>query len=103
VRIVHDGRAALEAATADPPDVALFDIGMPLLNGYDLARRLRADPATRALPMVAITGWGQQTDRERARDAGFDRHLVKPVDPGELVELLRSLGERAAGRVVARH
>ena len=102
VRIVHDGRAALEAATADPPDVALFDIGMPLLNGYDLARRLRADPATRALPMVAITGWGQQTDRERARDAGFDRHLVKPVDPGELVELLRSLGERAAGRVVAR-
>ena len=102
VRIVHDGRAAFDAATADPPDVALFDIGMPLLNGYDLARRLRESPATRHLPMIAITGWGQETDRQRARDAGFDRHLVKPVDPDELSEVLGSFGQGTAGRVLAR-
>ena len=101
VRIVHDGRAALLAATEAPPDIALFDIGMPLLNGYDLAKRLRAEPSTRHLPMVAITGWGQQTDREQARAAGFDRHLVKPVDPDELAEVLRSLGQRAVGAGVA--
>jgi CheY-like chemotaxis protein len=102
VRNVHDGREAFAAATADPPDIALFDIGMPVLNGYDLAQRLRADPATRDLPMVAITGWGQDADRERARRAGFDRHLVKPVDPAELSELLRSFGERATGGILAR-
>ena len=101
VRVVHDGRAALAAAIEAPPDIALFDIGMPLLNGYDLAQRLRAEPSTRHLPMVAITGWGQDTDRARARAAGFDRHLVKPVDPEELTEVLRSLGQRAAGAAVA--
>jgi len=73
--------AALEAALAEPPDVALLDIGMPGLNGYDLARRLRAEPETRDVVLVAITGWGQESDRRRAREAGFTRHLVKPVDP----------------------
>ena len=97
VRIVHDGRAAYEAAVAEVPDVALFDIGMPLLNGYELARRVRANPATRDLMMVAITGWGQDADRQRARDAGFDRHLVKPVEPGDLIELLRTCRPRTAG------
>jgi signal transduction histidine kinase/ActR/RegA family two-component response regulator len=97
VRIVHDGRAAYEAAVAEVPDVALFDIGMPLLNGYELARRLRLNPCTRDLVMVAITGWGQDADRQRARDAGFDRHLVKPVEPEGLIELLRACRPRAAG------
>jgi len=101
VRVVHDGRAAFAAATEAPPDVALFDIGMPLMNGYELAQRLRKEPSTRTLPMVAITGWGQDSDRERARAAGFDRHLVKPVDPDELAEVLRSLGQRPSGAVVA--
>ena len=95
VRVVHDGRAAIEAALAVPPDLALFDIGMPVLNGYDLARRLRAEPATRELVMVAITGWGQDTDRRQAREAGFDRHLVKPVEPEELIALLDSVVPRA--------
>jgi signal transduction histidine kinase/CheY-like chemotaxis protein len=93
VRVVHDGRAAFEAAVSDPPDIALFDIGMPVLSGYELARKLRAEPATRHLVMVAITGWGQDSDRQRARDAGFDRHLVKPVEPEELIDLLRSATE----------
>jgi CheY-like chemotaxis protein len=95
VRIVHDGHAAIEAALADPPDVALFDIGMPAVSGYDLARRLRAEPSTRELVMVAITGWGQDADRRRAREAGFDRHLVKPVEPEELIALLDSVVPRA--------
>jgi signal transduction histidine kinase/ActR/RegA family two-component response regulator len=101
VRIVHDGRAAYEAAIAEVPDVALFDIGMPLLNGYELARRLRANPATHDLMMVAITGWGQDADRERAREAGFDRHLVKPVEPGQLIDVLQACRPRAAGGLMS--
>ncbi len=96
VRVVHDGQAAFDAAIADTPDIALFDIGMPVLSGYELARRLRADPRTRELTMVAITGWGQQNDRNLAREAGFDRHLVKPVEPEELIALLRSVAPHAA-------
>jgi CheY-like chemotaxis protein len=96
VRIVHDGQAAFDAAVVDTPDIALFDIGMPVLSGYELARRLRADPRTRDLTMVAITGWGQQNDRKLAREAGFDRHLVKPVEPEELIALLRSVAPHAA-------
>ncbi len=97
VRVVHDGQAALEAVGAETPDLALFDIGMPKLSGYDLARRLRADPAFQGMTMVAITGWGQQADRQRARDAGFDRHLVKPVEPEDLMALLVACAARVFG------
>ena len=89
VRVVHDGQAAYDAAVDDPPDIGLFDIGMPALNGYELARRLRAHHATRELPLVAITGWGQESDRRRAREAGFDHHLVKPVEFAKVLEVLR--------------
>jgi signal transduction histidine kinase/CheY-like chemotaxis protein len=89
VTVTHDGQSALEAALRAPPDVAFFDIGMPGINGYDLARRLRAHPLTQDIVMVAITGWGQERDRERAREAGFDNHLVKPVDLEQVVDALR--------------
>jgi signal transduction histidine kinase/ActR/RegA family two-component response regulator len=92
VQVVHDGETAWTAASQAPPDIALLDIGMPRLNGYELARRLRADAATRGIRLVAITGWGQAADKQAAEDAGFDRHLVKPVIPENLVAVMASLG-----------
>ncbi|MCR5882363.1 ATP-binding protein [Rhizobacter sp. J219] len=94
VEVVHDGAAALTAARREAPDVALLDIGMPHLNGYDLARKLRAEPALQDTLLVAITGWGQASDREEALRAGFDHHLTKPVDPALLSGLLASAGRR---------
>jgi CheY-like chemotaxis protein len=67
---------------------------MPKVHGYEVARRLRADPSTSGLLLVAVTGWGQESDRARAREAGFDRHLVKPVDPAEIEAILEGT-ERA--------
>jgi PAS domain S-box-containing protein len=88
VRVAHDGPRSLELAAADPPDVALLDIGMPGMDGYELARRFRADPALRDVLLVAVTGWGQEEDRRRTKEAGFDHHLVKPVETGVLETLL---------------
>jgi CheY-like chemotaxis protein len=99
VTIVHDGRAALDAARAERFDVGLFDIGMPGMDGYELASALRAEAPTAGLFLVALTGWGQQSDQQRARRAGFDRHFVKPVDAAVLLELLAS--RFAAGPPVA--
>jgi CheY-like chemotaxis protein len=70
------------------PDLALVDIGLPGIDGYEVARRLREHPAGRRLRLVALTGYGLPEDRERSRRAGFDLHLVKPVDPARLAELL---------------
>jgi len=80
VRAVHSGEAALAAAAEFAPEVALLDIGLPDLNGYELARRLRATDHGRGMRLVAATGWGQEKDRQRAFDAGFDHHLTKPID-----------------------
>jgi CheY-like chemotaxis protein len=80
VRIVQDGPSALEAARASVPDVALLDIGLPGMSGYDVARSFRADPRFAGVMLVALTGYGQYEDRARALEAGFDRHLVKPID-----------------------
>jgi CheY-like chemotaxis protein len=88
-RIAHDGEQALALAEAFRPDIALLDIGMPGRNGYDLARAVRAAPWGRAMKLVAVTGWGQAEDRRRSREAGFDAHLVKPVELGALEALLR--------------
>ena len=86
--VAHDGPAALEEARAHPPDVVLLDIGLPGMDGYQVARRLRElDGMDRAL-LVALTGYGRDEDRRRSMEAGFDHHLVKPVDPGSLKELL---------------
>ncbi|HET9576465.1 MAG TPA: ATP-binding protein [Usitatibacter sp.] len=91
VRVVHDGAQALEAATHFEPDIAFLDIGMPKIHGYELARRLKAQPRTARCMLVAVTGWGQEDDRKRAREAGFDRHLVKPVDPGQIEAIVESV------------
>jgi len=90
VRIARDGAEALEAARDFRPDIAFLDIGMPKVHGYEVARRLRALPATANCYLVAVTGWGQEDDRNRAREAGFDKHLVKPVDPAEVEALVQA-------------
>ena len=90
VRIAHDGAEAIALAEEFMPEVAFVDIGMPKVHGYEVARRLRAAPATAGALLVAVTGWGQDNDRKRAREAGFDRHLVKPVDPDQLEGILES-------------
>jgi CheY-like chemotaxis protein len=88
VHVEHDGEAGLAAAEAFRPDIAFLDIGMPKLSGYDLAQRLRALPPTAATILVAVTGYGQASDVQRAKDAGFDQHIVKPVDMERLEALL---------------
>ncbi|HEV7505369.1 MAG TPA: ATP-binding protein [Thermoanaerobaculia bacterium] len=91
VQTAHDGLEAVRAAAAFLPEVALLDIGMPRLNGYEAARRIREQPGGWDIVLVAITGWGQEDDKRQAREAGFDHHLTKPVDPAELQKLLESV------------
>jgi CheY-like chemotaxis protein len=88
VRVAHDGYQALEAAAVFQPEAILLDIGLPGLNGYEAARGLRELPGGTDTLLIAVTGWGQAEDAERSRAAGFDQHLVKPVDPDVVVELL---------------
>jgi PAS domain S-box-containing protein len=87
-RVVHDGMEAVEEAETFHPDVVLLDLGMPRLDGYETARRIASRPWADATQIVAVTGWGQEADRQRAREAGFHRHLVKPVDVGALREVM---------------
>jgi CheY-like chemotaxis protein/anti-sigma regulatory factor (Ser/Thr protein kinase) len=86
----HDGLEAIESAGNLRPDVILMDIGMPKLNGYDAARRIRQEPWGHDMLMVATTGWGKEEDRQRSKDAGFDLHLVKPVDISAVQQVLAS-------------
>jgi PAS domain S-box-containing protein len=89
----HDGQAALETAASFHPQVVLLDIGLPKLDGYEVARRLRCQPGLEKALLVALTGYGQEGDRRRSEEAGMDWHLVKPVDPAELERILAgSLG-----------
>ncbi|MDB5898636.1 MAG: hypothetical protein JWP41_2238, partial [Ramlibacter sp.] len=87
--IAHTGAEALQVAQARPLDVVFLDIGLPDMSGYDVARRLRLLPGLQKTLLVALTGWGTQEDRQRARDAGFDRHLTKPAELPAVEELLR--------------
>jgi CheY-like chemotaxis protein len=87
-RTAHDGLAALDAAAAFAPDVVLLDIGLPKMNGYDVCREMRKQPWGQRAYLVALTGWGQAEDQRRASEAGFDRHLVKPVEESVLQKLL---------------
>ncbi len=95
VRIAYDGLSALETATAFVPDVVLLDIGMPGMDGYEVARRLRALPHLETAVLVAQTGWGQEEDRRRSEEAGCDYHLVKPIDLEALEELLAQLSPKS--------
>jgi CheY-like chemotaxis protein len=92
VKVVYDGLAALEAARSMRPDVMLLDIGMPVMNGLDVAAAARREPWSAPTVIIALTGWGQDRDRERSRSAGFDRHLVKPVTLEALLDAV--LAER---------
>ncbi len=91
VRTAHDGLEAVETALAFRPDAILLDIGMPKLNGYDACRRIREHPWDRPVTIIALTGWGQEEDKCRSREAGFDYHLVKPIEPATLEKLLAEL------------
>ncbi|VXC67561.1 ATP-binding protein [Massilia sp. 9I] len=98
VDVVHDGRRALERARTGSYELAILDIGMPGLDGYEVAAALRADSACRQTYLVALTGWGSEGDRARARAAGFDAHLTKPAGSAEIKRLLAHLPANAAGR-----
>jgi PAS domain S-box-containing protein len=100
VEVAHDGRTALRIAREFRPELAILDLGMPVMDGYELARRLRDLDGPSPLKLVALSGWGQDGDRRKARDAGFDVHLVKPVDPSCLLKMLAEQGdgERRSGR-----
>jgi PAS domain S-box-containing protein len=87
----HDGQEAIEAAERLRPDAVLLDIGLPIMNGYEVCRRIRRESWGQHLTIVALTGWDQEEDRHRSREAGFDAHMVKPVDHDELLKLLASL------------
>jgi signal transduction histidine kinase/ActR/RegA family two-component response regulator len=91
-----NGSLALESAERHLPEVALLDIGMPLLDGYEVARRIRAQAWGKRITLVALTGWGQDSDRRRSQEAGFDSHLVKPLDLDKLTQLLARLPESAS-------
>jgi two-component system, sensor histidine kinase len=93
VAVAVNGPDGLRMALDWAPRVVLCDIALPGLNGYEVARRLRVDPATAGLVLIAITGYGQEADRQRSRAAGFDIHLVKPVEPAELDRLILATPE----------
>jgi CheY-like chemotaxis protein len=88
VEVVHGGREALEAMRRFKPGVVLLDLGMPHMDGLEVARRMREDPQMRDATLVALTGWGQREDRRRTGEAGFDYHLVKPADVRTLQSIL---------------
>jgi len=96
--LAHDGQRALELAHSFEPEVILLDIGLPLLNGYEVARRVREQPWGRRIKLIAVTGWGQEQDRRRAVESGFDHHLTKPLDPSRLTGLLAEARSPAVNR-----
>ncbi|WP_159397044.1 ATP-binding protein [Sorangium cellulosum] len=101
VEVAYDGRQGAEIAERFCPDVVLLDIGLPKMNGYEVARYFREQPWGKGMVLVAMTGWGQQEDKQRATEAGFNVHLTKPVDPGTLKALLADLDERRRGPALA--
>jgi PAS domain S-box-containing protein len=109
-RVAYDGRSAVEMAEMLEPAVVLLDLGLPYLNGFEVARRLRSLPWGASACLIALTGWGQEEDLQRTREAGFDEHLTKPVDPERLLARIimltrgrRSLGIASVGEIAAPH
>jgi CheY-like chemotaxis protein len=93
VRTADDGPSALEAALEFRPDVVLLDLGLPGMNGYEVAKRMRQQLALQNAVLAAVTGYGQQIDRQRSQQMGFDHHLVKPIDVDALQQLLAAIAE----------
>ncbi len=93
VRTAHDGPSGVQAAINYLPDVALLDIGLPGLNGYDVAKRIRQEPALENITLIALTGYGQETDRQNSDQVGFNHHLVKPADFTKLQQILATVGK----------
>jgi CheY-like chemotaxis protein len=98
VRIAQDGAEAFDTAAEFRPDVVVLDIAMPKLNGYEAARKIRAQPWGKQMILIALTGWGQQQDRRRTQDAGFDAHLTKPVNYTAIMDLLAKLPPPSPGQ-----
>lgn len=94
VQAVYSGQTALETAVESQPDFVLLDIGLPDIDGYEVARRLREQPRTKDVRLIAVTGYGQDSDRQRSQEAGFDHHLVKPVEAQKLEDLLATLAKQ---------
>ena len=97
VTVVHDGREALSTIESVQPEVALLDIGMPELNGYEVAHQVRRQAHGQQMMLIAVTGWGQASDKARAAAAGFNHHFTKPVEPERLSELLRATAPNSSG------
>jgi CheY-like chemotaxis protein len=91
VHVAFDGESAIRAFEEYQPAIVLLDLGMPQMDGYEVVKRLRSADVPRQPMIVALTGWGQEEDRRRTRDAGFDRHLTKPADVSALRSLLASV------------
>ena len=91
VREAVDGEEAVAAAREYRPHVVLCDIGLPKLNGYEACRQMKAQAWDKKMILIAVTGWGQDDDRRKSQEAGFDHHMVKPVDPQALMKLLAEL------------
>jgi CheY-like chemotaxis protein len=89
--VAHTGPDGLEVAVAFRPQIVLMDIGLPGMDGYEVARRLRQHPDLKGVRLIALTGYGRESDLQRSQEAGFDHHLVKPVNPLKLLELLATL------------
>lgn len=102
VKVAHNGPAALELAASHCPDLVFLDIGMPGMDGYEVARRMRRIPGLESVVLAALTGWGQQEDRRRSAAAGFDHHLVKPPEPQAVELLLTSLEPRTVPVAIAK-
>src|ERR1700719_620308 len=94
--VAYSGQAALESAREFRPDVVICDIGLPEMDGHEIARRLRADPKVASAKLIALTGWGAEGELRRTRESGFDFHLVKPVDANALLDLLSQISPRTA-------
>ena len=99
-RTAHDGESAVTSAEAFLPDVVLLDIGLPKLNGYEVAQRIRENTWGKSMFLIAVTGWGQDEDRQRSSEVGLNLHMVKPVEPSALEKLLSEL--RIDGRPAPR-
>jgi CheY-like chemotaxis protein len=96
VRIAHDGPTAIEMAVDCRPEIVLLDIGLPGFDGFEVAKRVRQEPSLDHMVLVAMTGYGQESDRQRSHDAGFDHHLSKPADFGKVQQILATISAKSS-------